>query len=260
MTSYCTVKYIHRIGEDTHTCTHAHTTLLCVCVLLLVTGQVCGVSGRLRGLWVALIALVPLRPQHAVDNDTSLVQSLISGQCETIQRFSYQDLGRIKIHPWLIGWAHHQTCNTGLIADSTSPPSLLAHNDAWMHPQRMSPPFLSPSSPLDLPQLAPLPPQFPSVLSASLPPKPSFFFAFSPPSSSSDPQGQIFIAFLRVLRGEPWGSLWDQFKREALVSPPLLGPLGWLGPLARNLQAFDLNHPPHCPHPPLLEVFVGAWH
>ncbi|KAA8580485.1 hypothetical protein FQN60_013443, partial [Etheostoma spectabile] len=61
---------------------------------------VCGVSGRLRGLWVALIALVPLRPQQAVDNDTSLVQSLISGQHQTIQRLRCQELGRIKIHPW----------------------------------------------------------------------------------------------------------------------------------------------------------------
>lgn len=58
----------------------------------------------------------------------------------------------------------------GLIADSTRPPcsgSLLAHNDAWMHPRRMNPPFLTPSSPLDLPQPAPLPPYFVSVLSVS---------------------------------------------------------------------------------------------
>lgn len=40
-----------------------------------------------------------------------------------------------------------------------------------MHPRRMSPPLSSPSSPLDLLQLAPLPPQFPSVLSVPLPPR-----------------------------------------------------------------------------------------
>lgn len=88
--------------ERTHTHTH-NTTLLCVSVLLESTGQVYGVSGRLLRLWVALIALVPLRPQHAKDNDTSPVQGLISGQHEIIQQFSCQDLGRIKIHPQLIG-------------------------------------------------------------------------------------------------------------------------------------------------------------
>lgn len=56
----------------------------------------------------------------------------------------------------------------GLIADSAGPScsvSSLAHSVAWMHPQRTSPPF---SSPLDLPRLAPLPPQFP-LFSVSLP-------------------------------------------------------------------------------------------
>lgn len=110
-----------------------------------------------------------------------------------------------------------------------------------MHLRRMSPPF---SFHLDLPQLAPLPPQFPCFLLTLSPKIIVLFFALCPPSSFSDPQGQIFIPLLWVLLGEPWGSQWDQFKKEALVSPPLLGPLGWLGPLARNLQAFDLT-----PHP-----------
>lgn len=247
--------------ERTHTHTH-NTTLLCVSVLLESTGQVYGVSGRLLRLWVALIALVPLRPQHAKDNDTSPVQGLISGQHEIIQQFSCQDLGRIKIHPQLIGWAHHQTYNTGLIADSTVLPTLALYWHTTMPGYTfgwMSPPFLSHLSPLDLPQLAPFPPTFPLCsLCPPPPPKPPFFFAFYPPSFSSDPQGQIFIAFLRVLWGEPWGSQWDQFKKEALVSPPLLGPLGWLGPLARNLQAFDLNHPPSLHSPTRARSFCWS--
>lgn len=102
----------------------------------------------------------------------------------------------------------------------------------WAHPSRFTLICLNSllslhSSPVFLPTLSP------KII--------VLFFALCPPSSFSDPQGQIFIPLLWVLLGEPWGSQWDQFKKEALVSPPLLGPLGWLGPLARNLQAFDLT-------------------
>lgn len=74
--------------------TLARTTLSSVYVLLLASERVGGVSGRLRGLWVALIAAVPLRPPNTPRITTpGLVQSLISGQREMIQSLGCQDPG-----------------------------------------------------------------------------------------------------------------------------------------------------------------------
>lgn len=86
-----------------------HSTLLntfgCLCWRL---GQVCGESGTLWGLWVALIARVPLRPQHAADNDTGLIQSLISGQLGRSQYFRLPGPEHNKDTPtvdWLSTWS-----------------------------------------------------------------------------------------------------------------------------------------------------------
>lgn len=247
--------------ERTHTHTH-NTTLLCVSVLLESTGQVYGVSGRLLRLWVALIALVPLRPQHAKDNDTSPVQGLISGQHEIIQQFSCQDLGRIKIHPQLIGWAHHQTYNTGLIADSTVLPTLAlcwhttmpGYTFGWMSP------FLSHLSPLDLPQLAPFPPTFP--LCSLCPPPPWNHLSSSPstlPVSRLIHRARFLSLFCESCEGNLEGLSGINLKRKRLS---LLLSLALLADWVRSPGTCRLlisTTPPHCTHPPVLEVFVGAW-
>lgn len=93
---------------------------------------------------------------------------------------------------------------------------------------------------------------FKSPSSSSLPPHLlSVFLPLTSLSSPlSDPQGVIFFGvFQWVLQGEPWGSQWDQFKKDAPFSPPLLGPLGSLVLFIRNLQAFDLTSFPHTPPP-----------
>lgn len=94
---------------------------------------------------------------------------------------------------------------------------------------------------------------FKSPSSSSLPPHLlSVFLPLTSLSSPlSDPQGVIFFfgVFQWVLQGEPWGSQWDQFKKDAPFSPPLLGPLGSLVLFIRNLQAFDLTSFPHTPPP-----------
>lgn len=104
---------------------------------------------------------------------------------------------------------------------------------AWNHPERTNPPF-----------------QIPFI----------FFSAPTPPVCFS-PLNQSFFSFVRstgcdffgvfqwVLQGEPWGSQWDQFKKDAPFSPPLLGPLGSLVLFIRNLQAFDLTSFPHTAPP-----------
>lgn len=118
------------------------------------------------------------------------------------------------------------------VLDDTAHPT-----SVWIHPKRKNPhfqiPFIFFSAPI--------------LLSVSLP-------LTNLSSPLSDPQGVIFFFFFLkrlfqwVLQGGPWGSHWDQFKKDAPFSP-LLGPLGSLVLFIRNLQAFDLPSFPHTPPP-----------
>lgn len=177
------------------------------------------------------------------------------------KRSNCQDLGRIKIHPCWIGWAHHQTCYRGLIADRASPScsfSSLAHSVAWMHPQRMSPPFLSP---LDLPQLAPLPPQFPSVLCVSLPRNHLSSSSPSPHSVLCQIHGARFLTlFCESCEGNLEGLSGINLKRKRLS---LLLSLALLADWVRSpgtcrllISTTPLSHrPPTTP----AQSFFWAW-